>query len=77
MPHLCRRPRDPREDPKLAVILVLTSLVSAGYYMPVIMAMYMRSSRAPLVYHDRGLPGTARFAVLVSVVLILVLMGRI
>lgn len=59
--------------PLLAVILVLTSLVSAGYYMPVIMAMYMRSSRAPLVYHDRGLPGTARFAVLVSVVLILVL----
>ncbi len=59
--------------PLLAVLLVITSIVSAGYYMPVIMAMYMRPSRAPLVYFDRGLPGTARLAVVVSVVLILAL----
>ena len=59
--------------PLLAVILVLTSLVSAGYYMPVIMAMYMRPSRTPLVYHDRGLAGTAGVAVAVSVALILLL----
>lgn len=57
----------------LAVILVLTSLVSAGYYLPVIMAMYMRPARAPLAFHDRGLAGSARAAVLVGVVLILVL----
>ena len=59
--------------PVLAVILVVTSLISVGYYMPVIMAMYMRPASAPLVYHDRGLAGTARLAVAVSVVLILLL----
>jgi NADH-quinone oxidoreductase subunit N len=57
----------------LAVILVLTSLVSAGYYLPVIMAMYMRPARAPLAFHDRGLAGSARAAVLAGVVLILLL----
>jgi NADH-quinone oxidoreductase subunit N len=60
-------------QPLLAVLLVLTSLVSAGYYLPVIMAMYMRPARAPLVYHDRGLARTAGIAVAVSVVLILAL----
>lgn len=59
--------------PLLAVILVVTSLVSAGYYLPVIMTMYMRSARAPQVYFDRGLAGTARFAVLVCIVLVLLL----
>jgi NADH-quinone oxidoreductase subunit N len=57
----------------LAVILVLTSVVSAGYYLPVIMAMYMRPSRAPLVHHDRGLAPTAAIAVAASVLLILAL----
>ncbi|HTS89640.1 MAG TPA: NADH-quinone oxidoreductase subunit N [Gemmatimonadales bacterium] len=57
----------------LAVIVVLASLVSAGYYLPVITAMYMRPARAPLVYHDRQLPGTARVAVAISVALVLVL----
>jgi NADH-quinone oxidoreductase subunit N len=55
----------------LAVILVLTSVVSAGYYMPVIMAMYMRPARAPMVYFDRGLAGTARVAVIAAMVAIL------
>jgi NADH-quinone oxidoreductase subunit N len=55
----------------LAVIVVVTSLVSAGYYLPVIMAMYMRPLRAPLVFFDRGLSGTARIAVTIAVVLIL------
>jgi NADH-quinone oxidoreductase subunit N len=59
--------------PVLAVLLVVTSIVSAGYYMPVIMAMYMRPARAPLVYFDRGLAGSARVAVAFSVVLILAL----
>jgi NADH-quinone oxidoreductase subunit N len=55
----------------LAVLLVLTSIVSAGYYMPVIMAMYMRPARAPLVYFDRGLAGTARLAVAIGVIAVL------
>jgi NADH-quinone oxidoreductase subunit N len=59
--------------PGLAVILVLTSVVSAGYYLPVIMSMYMQPARAPLVYHDRGLAGSARVAVGVAVVLMLLL----
>ena len=29
----------------LPVVLVLTSVVSAGYYLPVIMAMYMKPAR--------------------------------
>lgn len=56
----------------LAVILVITSVVSAGYYMPVIMAMYMREARAPMVYFDRGLAGTARLAVVFALLAILV-----
>jgi NADH-quinone oxidoreductase subunit N len=57
----------------LAVILVLTSLVSAGYYLPVIMAMYMRPPRAPLVHHDRRLPRSAAVAVAVGILLVLAL----
>ena len=57
----------------LAVILVLTSVVSAGYYLPVIMALYMRPPRAPLVHHDRGLASTAAVAVAVGVLLIVAL----
>jgi NADH-quinone oxidoreductase subunit N len=55
----------------LAVILVITSLVSAGYYMPVIMAMYMRPARAPMVYFDRGLAATAKVAVGLALLAIL------
>ena len=58
---------------KLAVILVLTSLVSAGYYMPVILSMYMRPARAPQVFYDTRLPGTARLAVVVAVLLVIAL----
>lgn len=57
----------------LAVILVITSVVSAGYYLPVIMAMYMRPARAPMVYFDRGLATSAWVAVGVSLLAILVL----
>lgn len=57
----------------LAVVLVITSVVSAGYYLPVIMSMYMRPSRAPLVFFDRGLAGSARVAVAVAILLVLVL----
>lgn len=57
----------------LATVLVLASVVSAGYYLPVIMAMYMRPARAPLVFWDKALAGTARVAVAVAVLLIVAL----
>ena len=55
----------------LAVVLVLTSVVSAGYYLPVIMSMYMRKSPAPGTYADAKLGRPAAFAVLVATVLVL------
>ena len=42
----------------LPVILVLTSVLSAGYYLPVIMAMYMRP--APARRASRGRLARAR-----------------
>ncbi len=57
----------------LAVILVVTSVVSAGYYLPVIMSMYMKPARAPAVYHDTRLSSTAGFAVALAVIAILAL----
>jgi NADH-quinone oxidoreductase subunit N len=57
----------------LAVILVVTSVISAGYYLPVIMSMYMRPARAPMVYYDNRLAGTAGVAVAVAIIGILVL----
>ena len=59
--------------PTLAVILVITSIVSAGYYLPVIMAMYMKPARAPLVYYDTRLSRTAGVAVAIAVIAMLVL----
>jgi NADH-quinone oxidoreductase subunit N len=57
----------------LAIVLVLTSLVSAGYYLPVIMAMYMRPPQAPLVHQDRRPAGTASLAIGLAVAVVLVL----
>jgi NADH-quinone oxidoreductase subunit N len=57
----------------LAVVLVLTSVVSAGYYLPVIMAMYMKPARVPLAHTEVGLPPVATWVIAVSVVAILVL----
>ncbi len=56
----------------LAIILVLTSLVSAGYYLPVVRAIYMRDSTSHQAHADAGLPVAARWVVAISVVLILV-----
>src|SRR6185436_11639836 len=39
----------------LAVVLVLTSVVSAGYYLPVIMSMYMRPAPEPEWHEGRGM----------------------
>jgi NADH-quinone oxidoreductase subunit N len=57
----------------LPVILVLTSVVSAGYYLPVIMAMYMRPSPASDRYAGVRLAPAALGAVALTVVAVLVL----
>ncbi|HEX6104003.1 MAG TPA: NADH-quinone oxidoreductase subunit N [Gemmatimonadales bacterium] len=57
----------------LPVILVLTSVVSAGYYLPVIMAMYMRPAPGPETYAGIRLSPTAAGAVAIAVAAVLVL----
>ena len=56
----------------LAVILVLTSVVSAGYYLPVIMAMYMRPAPARELQQGTRLWPAATGVVAVAVVAVLV-----
>ena len=58
----------------LAAILVLTSVVSAGYYLPVIMAMYMKPEPTETAHVDVCLDRWARTAV-ATVVLGLLLFG--
>jgi NADH-quinone oxidoreductase subunit N len=55
----------------LAVILVLTSLISAGYYLPVVMAVYMREPADGESHAGAGLPGSAVFTVAVAVAIVL------
>jgi len=57
----------------LAVALVLTTLVSAGYYLPVVMAMYMREPVAPEAHRGAELSRPAWLAVAVAVGLVLLL----
>jgi len=52
----------------LAAILVLTSVVSAGYYLPVIMAMYMKPEPIEAAHVDVLLDRWARAAVTAVVV---------
>jgi NADH-quinone oxidoreductase subunit N len=56
----------------LAVILVVTSLISAGYYLPVIMAVYMREP-GTTTQEAAELPTGATFTVAVAVLLVLAL----
>lgn len=56
----------------LPVVLVLTSVLSAGYYLPVIMAMYMRPAPAEESYGTVVLPRSAAFVTAVCVLSILV-----
>jgi NADH-quinone oxidoreductase subunit N len=58
----------------LAAILVLTSVVSAGYYLPVIMAMYMKAEPNEAAHVDVRLDRWGRAAV-AAVVLGLLLFG--
>jgi NADH-quinone oxidoreductase subunit N len=57
----------------LPVILVLTSALSAGYYLPVIMAMYMRPSPSTRRHTGVGLSLTAAGAIAFSVAAVLLL----
>ena len=56
----------------LAAILVLTSVVSAGYYLPVIMAMYMKPEPIEAAHVDVKLDRWGRVAVAAAVVALLV-----
>jgi NADH-quinone oxidoreductase subunit N len=55
----------------LAVILVLASVVSAGFYLPPIMAMYMRPARSAEAHQATSIAGAARWAVGVMAVALL------
>ena len=60
----------------LAVVLVLASVISAGYYLPVIMAMYMKPAETPrqdAVAEGAVLGGAARGVLVVAAVLTLLL----
>jgi NADH-quinone oxidoreductase subunit N len=57
----------------LAAILVLTSVVSAGYYLPVIMAMYMQPAPSAAAHAGIRLGRLAGVAVAVSIAGLLVL----
>jgi NADH-quinone oxidoreductase subunit N len=57
----------------LSVVLVLTSVVAAGYYLPVIMAMYMRPAPDPEWHAGRGMVPLTSAVVAVCVVGILLL----
>jgi NADH-quinone oxidoreductase subunit N len=52
----------------LPVLLVLTSVLSAGYYLPVIMAMYMRPAPGADRHAAVGLSPTAAGAIAASVI---------
>ncbi len=56
----------------LAIVLVLTSLVSAGYYLPVVRSIYMREPVSDQAHDGAVLPPAAKWAVAIGVVLILV-----
>ena len=57
----------------LAVVLVVTSVVSAGYYLPVIMAAYMKPAALEGAHAHRRLATGAGLTVAACIVLILVL----
>ena len=55
------------------MILVVTTLLSAGYYLPIVRAMFMRDSDPTSRYESAVLPRPAMAAVTVSVAIILIL----
>ncbi|MEO8451577.1 MAG: NADH-quinone oxidoreductase subunit N [Gemmatimonadota bacterium] len=57
----------------LPVILVVTTLLSAGYYLPIVRAMFMKDSDPTSRYEAAVLPRPAMAAVVVSVAIVLIL----
>jgi NADH-quinone oxidoreductase subunit N len=55
----------------LAIVLVLTSVVSAGYYLPVVMAMYMKPPASAESHAGTTLVGASRWVVGASAALLL------
>jgi NADH-quinone oxidoreductase subunit N len=47
----------------LAVILVVSTVISAGFYLPVIMAMYMKPPATDTVHEEAALVGASRWVV--------------
>lgn len=62
----------PEPQTKLVVILVITSLVSAGYYLYVVMVMFMRQRAVDAPVSPRA-GGWTRFVIAAAAILILVL----
>lgn len=58
--------------PMLAALLVITSVVSAGYYLPIIMAMYMKSRAHERAHEGVQLPGVVRGMLVAATAIILV-----
>jgi NADH-quinone oxidoreductase subunit N len=56
----------------LAAVLVLASVVSAGYYLPVVMAMYMRPRLHADAHADVSVPRVMRGALAVVAIAVLV-----
>ena len=55
----------------LAVILVLASVVSAGYYLPVIMVMYMKPAESVAAHESTQVLGMARWVIGIATFLLL------
>jgi NADH-quinone oxidoreductase subunit N len=60
--------------PVLAAVLVLTSVISAGYYLPIVMAMYMKRPVHDGQHADVSLPPAHR-GILAAVLALLLLFG--
>jgi NADH-quinone oxidoreductase subunit N len=57
----------------LAVLVVVTSVISAGYYLPVLMAAYMKPPAHDAAHADTRLAALARAGVAIAVLVVLVL----
>jgi NADH:ubiquinone oxidoreductase subunit 2 (subunit N) len=57
----------------LPVVLVVTTLLSAGYYLPVVMAAYMRDPLRADAHEGAGLPRPAVVTVALALVIVVLL----
>jgi NADH-quinone oxidoreductase subunit N len=65
--------QSPSPQTRLAVILVLTSVVSAGYYLGVIMTMFMKPRPETLPVPTARVGGATRWVIGLAAVLLIVL----